>query len=370
MSHQYTEVEHISWGKRITNSFVGVILGFALFFGSFFILYWNEGRINFSQIAKQAVEISATSSNTVPQGKLIFTTGSVTSEEVIGDNLFLKPGQYIAVKRFTEMFAWDETKTSKTKKNVGGSEEKITTYRYEKKWHNQPEDSSRFKKSAGHHNPAKSISDLTNRVSQAQIGIYDLDIERIDLPRFQKLQLNQQNTNLKDGVSLVGNYLFQGNGTLNNPQVGDLRLQYSIIPNNMNMTVFGKLDKNRITAYLDQGKNRFYRMFSGSREEAISLLQHEYKTTTWLLRLLGFVMMWMGLTLFIEPIGVVLDVLPFLGNITRGIAGVSSFIIAFVMSSITILISMLLHNLVALAIAVAVAIGAGIFLRKMQQKAI
>ena len=364
---KYIEVETTNFGQRLANSFVGLLLGIALFFGSFVVLYWNEGRIDFSQVARQAIEISAATANNSAQGQLVATTGEVISDEVLGDNLYLKPGKYIALNRISEMFAWDETKSTRTEKKAGGSEKKVTTYSYSKKWQNKPEDSSKFKKKAGHKNPAKAISDFSTRVKRATIGIYDLDMDELKLPKFQAIQLNSEILTLTDEVSLTGNYLFQGSGTLDNPKIGDLRIKYSMIPNGANVTVFGKLlANNKISTYLHEGKHKFYRMLSGSKQEAINTLKKEHKILTWLFRLLGLGMMWMGLTLFIEPIGVVLDVIPFLGNFTRGIVGASALIIAFCLSTITILISMLLHNLIALAIAVVVAIIAGLVLRQLK----
>ena len=366
---RYTEVEINSWGQRITNSFGGLILGVVLFLGSFIVLYWNEGRVDFSQVAEQAIEVSATSANNSVRGKFITTTGSIVSEELLGDNLFLNPGKYISINRTVEMFAWDERKTSKTQKNVGGSEKKVTTYDYSKEWTERPQDSSKFKKSAEHHNPPKSIADFTDRVSKATIGIYNLDMSKINLPPNRELKLNEQNVTLKDSAILVGDRLFKGNGTPDDPQIGDIRLEYSVIPNGMNVTVFGKLSENNtITTYLHEGKHRFYRLLAGSKQEAIYRLNQEHTTFTWIFRLLGLGMMWLGLSLFIEPISVILDFVPFLGNLSRSVIGVSAFIIAFCLSSITILFSMLLHNLIALLIAIFVAVAAGIVLRQLKHQ--
>ncbi len=77
-----------------------------------------------------------------------------------------------------------------------------------------------------------------------------------------------------------------------------------------------------------------------------------------------------GLALALEPISVILDFLPFLGSITRGITTASTFIIALVMSSVTILVSILLHNLLLLAIAILVAFGLRIVLRKINYSTI
>ena len=131
--------------------------------------------------------------------------------------------------------------------------------------------------------------------------------------------------------------------------------------------MFGLLEKgNRISAYRHQGQNKLYRLFAQTRSEAIASLQSEHKIWTWVLRLIGFVMMWFGLSMAAEPISVVLDVIPFFGDISRSITGTATLLVAFVLSSITIIVSMLLHNLVALAIAIVVAVIAMLAIRKFQ----
>jgi len=122
-----------------------VILEIILFVASFFVLYWNEGRVYLSQVAQKAVEIVATANNPAAEGKLVSVTGTVTSSELLGDNLYLQPGKYLAASRNVEMFAWKENSSTKKKKKVGGSETITTTYSYSKGWVNNPEKSNSFK---------------------------------------------------------------------------------------------------------------------------------------------------------------------------------------------------------------------------------
>lgn len=158
MADQFEEVEVTSWVDRIVNSFLGMVLGVVLFFGSFFLLYWNEGRVDLSPVARTAVEISATTIDKSAQGNLVSMTGILTSPQLLSDDLFIKPGKYIALNRDVDMFAWVEHKETKTQKNNGGSETKITTYTYAKEWTASPEDSSSFRHPQSHQNPAGSKS--------------------------------------------------------------------------------------------------------------------------------------------------------------------------------------------------------------------
>jgi len=58
MADQFTDVTTTGYGGRIINSIKGVVIGLILFVVSFGLLYWNEGRVDLSNIAKTATEIS------------------------------------------------------------------------------------------------------------------------------------------------------------------------------------------------------------------------------------------------------------------------------------------------------------------------
>ena len=270
----------------------------------------------------------------------------------------MKPGPYIALNRRVEMYSWMEEKSTESKKNIGGSETKKTTYSYDKNWSEDPKDSKLFRYPEGHYNPPKTIDNYGAKVSDAKVRDYNLNLQKIRLPSFQKLTLKAENLQLKDDAILIDNYLYQGKGELSNPQIGDLRLSYSILPRERQVTIFGKFNgNNNIDTYTYKQKINFYRMFSGTRMEAISTLKSEHNFWTWFWRFAGFLMMWIGLGSLVEPINVILDVFPFFSSISRGLSGVSTFIIAFILSTMTILVSSLLHNLIALTITLLIVFG-------------
>ncbi|MGD0577268.1 MAG: TMEM43 family protein, partial [Candidatus Staskawiczbacteria bacterium] len=165
MPDQFTTTSTTGYGSKIVNSISGVIFGLLLFVGSFVVLYLNEGRVDLSSIAKTAVEISSATVNADSSlnGKLVSATGIVSSTGNIGDNLFLNPGNYIAVERKVEMYSWVETKNTTTHNNTGGSSTTSTTYSYKKDWEENPADSSTFNYPDGHQNPGKSLDSYTNR---------------------------------------------------------------------------------------------------------------------------------------------------------------------------------------------------------------
>lgn len=365
MSDRFTETTTTGYGSRILNSVNGIIIGAILFLASFCVLYWNEGRADFAKIARTAVEISAAKLNTDARlnGKLISVTGTVNTEQKLGDNLFLKPDSFIALNRRVEMYSWVEKVEEHTEKNIGGSETTTKTYVYSKDWVEHPSQSREFKHPEEHENPQKKLESYDARVTHATLGVYSFDPQSVTLPIFSPLSINSQNIMLKKDIILVSDrYLFMSaemaGGTFENPRIGDVRICYSGIRSGFTGTLFGALNGSNIAAYVDQSDNQFYRLFVGARAQGISTLRTEHSVWLWLFRLIGFLMMFFGLMLIFEPLSVLLDILPIFGALSRFLVGVIVLLVAFVLSVVTILVSMLLHSVLALIITLGIALAA------------
>ncbi|HBY95392.1 MAG: TMEM43 family protein [Ardenticatenaceae bacterium] len=359
MTDKYVEVTTRSWGSRILDSFVGMFIGLVLILVAFIVLWVNEGRVDMSKVAARSVPVSASTVDPSTNGKLVAATGILDSAEQLGDPGYLKPGRYIQISRDVEMYAWIEHTKSETKKNVGGSETTTTEYTYEKGWTGYPADSSDFKIPDAHENPAMPLEAQTYTVQSAKVGAYTVDPQRISLPGGSKLQLNAGNVVSGTG-SLQGSYLFIGKGSEQAPRVGDVRVSYLALPAGIEVTAFGQADGDRLVPYLYQGKHTLYSAYAGDRASAIESMAFEYTMIGWLLRIGGFLMMWFGLYLLLGPISTFLDVLPFLGNLSRGATWLVTLGVAFILSLATIIVSAIFHNLVLmlllLVIVVAVAV--------------
>lgn len=388
MRDQYQEVRSVSWFDKLTTSCLGVILGLLLFLGSFGVLIWNEGKLNLATVAQSAIDISTMAAPTQAQGKLVSVTDRITATTPLGDDRFLLPGKYVVVARTVEMYAWDEQQNTESRKQLGGSETQVTTYTYESRWSTNPENSANFKYAQTHYNPPKPIPDQLLKVPEARVGRYSLDMNSfrrvsaqrascdstgsiaewgtggtIDLPPIGYLSLTAQNSRVNGGARRMDRYIFQGTGSPQTPQIGDVRVCYSVLPVGTQVTVFGQLDQNQITPYLYR-QTPVYRLLPGTRPEAIVALTQEHTLWTWIFRAGGFLMMWFGLMLLGSPLSAVLDVIPILGSFAEGFTFVSSFITAFILSTVTILVAMLLNHLVALLLALGVTIAALFLLRR------
>jgi hypothetical protein len=399
MPDLFTEVTKTGYFNRLSKSFGGIILGIILFFGSFVVLYNNEGSIDYSEIAKTAVEVSSTKGvDPSLNDKLLVTNGTLTTTETLTAK-YIKPASYLALNSNVEMYAWIEESKSSSESEVGGSEKTTTTYTYKKGWTKNPEDSSRFRIPEGHTNTTLPFEGTESQAESAKLGVFDVDMRGLTLPSLQKLTLNSENTDLPQGAKLTttsttaltpattqqttqqgsqqsteqvvvktentteiagNNYIFlsknQGS-SFDQPQVGDVRISYTYLPNNSKVTLFGKLTDNTFGSYVDKNSTRFYQAFSGTKEDAIISLHQAYVTSKWIMRFLGFIMMWIGLSMILGPLSVLVDVLPLLGSISKSLVGFATFIVALVLSTVTILISIVFHNVVALIFAVLIVGG-------------
>ncbi len=371
MNDKFTEIKTIGWGKRIVNSLIGVLIGLLMFIFSFGLLYWNEGRIDISKLAKNSIEIETTSKASEEiNNKLISVTSTLQSDEKIGD-IFLKEGNYISIERNVEMYSWNEYKDESSQRNIGGSETIETTYSYKKEWTDSPAKSSDFKNSEGHKNPKLDLSKSSVKVKQAKIGVYGIDMNEVTLPQNKNLQLDMNNIILNNNFNLANSqYIYRGKGNIDNPEIGDIRVSYLVVDNPIQKaTIFGVVDlvSQKIIPYYGTKNVKFYRIFEGDKNTAISKMQTEYTFITWALRGVGFLLMWIGLIVLFAPISVFLDLLPIFGSISRFGIAVMTFIVSFILSMVTILVSIIIHNLIILVIVISICIIGVIFYLKSKK---
>lgn len=369
MSDFYRETTHQGWFSRIANSFVGALVGIFMFFTSFVVLYMNEGMVDLSKIAKTAIDIEATASApSEADGKLVAAKGDLKSEGQLGDK-FLKAGDYISVERRVEMYAWDEESRTTSEKNIGGSTTKHKDYSYKKTWTESPESSNSFKVPSGHTNPTMTEKSETKLAERAAFGQYEVSIKELKLPTSERLSLNPAELDAM-GWTVNEDFMYNSPTAASDPSVGDLRISYYVVRNPVKGgTMFGKLEASakRIVPFVGEGT--LYRAFAMGREEAIATMRSEYKTLLWILRIVGFGLMWFGLMAMFGPVTTFLDVLPVLGNIGGCMISIVSFVVALVLSAVTILISMILHNPIVLAVSVAGIIGGIIWYMRKRKKA-
>lgn len=363
MPDNFTKVTTKGYGQRIMESIGGVVMGVVLFFGSFGVLFWNEGRIDMSDIAKDAEILSSDTVDASKDGMFVSASGKILGSEDIGDDIYLKPGAYLLVNRSAEAYAWVEEEESKTQTNTGGSETTTTTYSYKKEWVSVAPDSASFEYPEGHENYAQIQEDGEYRPVAMSVGAYTFDGQTVDISGGDSLSLTAAMVNLPRGSAIQGSYIYLDGADPAAPAVGDERVSFSTLKEGFSGTVFAEANGAELVRYTDEDGNTLFRVFEGGHNEALATMHGEYSFMLWIMRLVGFLMMWFGMQAVIAPLSVFLDILPFLGGASRAVTGGVTFLIALVISAVTIIVSAILHSVVALIVVAALIIGGVFFLR-------
>lgn len=155
----FSEFTSESWFGRLGGAIKGVLIGIVLFVISFPLLWWNEGRAvktakGLTEAGGSVVSVTADQVDAANDRKLVHMTALATTDEILHDPEFAVSVPAIRLRRKAEMYQWHQKESSETRKKFGGGSETITTYDYQKKWSSHVIDSSGFKHSEGHVNPA------------------------------------------------------------------------------------------------------------------------------------------------------------------------------------------------------------------------
>ena len=352
MADRYEEVVYQGLFANLRDSLGGAVVGLLLFIAAFPILWWNEGRIDISKVAARSLPVGPEQVDPKGEGKLVSVTAALAVKETVGDPDFLKPGAHVRLDRLAEMWAWTEKSETRTEKKWGGGSEKRTVYTYVEAWTSTPRPSRDFKHPEGHENPPLPVASATFFAKQAQVGAYQFVPGDIELPRAERLTLDSSIVaprNPRDRQQ--GNYLFRGRGNLSDPTLGDVRISFSAVKTGALVTAFGEPHGSDLAPYLYQDSDTLFRVLPGTREQAITALHTEHTAITWLLRLLGFAFLWIGMGLFFAPLNALLDIVPIAGTIGRTLVFVAMLPAALALALLVIILSSIAHNPILLALA-------------------
>ncbi|MBE1208288.1 TMEM43 family protein [Aminobacter carboxidus] len=367
MSDQFREVTSVSWFGRIRRSVGGVLVGLILVLAMVAVLFWNEGRAvitarSLAEGAGAVVSVPVDKIDAANEGELVHTTGPVETSDEVSDPDFAIEAKGVRLVRTVEMFQWVENSKSETNTKLGGGEETVTTYSYAKEWQDRPIDSAEFKQPANHQNPSMALGSRTFQIHEGKLGAFTLDepvFDRIgdsnpltitpsQLPDIAAAYPGTERVNVVDGRIYLG-----ANST--SPAIGDYRIEYRLVPLG-DISVIGRQTGDRFSPYqtvagdelllVDSGRVPSDKMFA----DAVSA----NTIITWLVRAGCLLLLAVGFGLLLAPLGVIADVIPFVGSIVRMGTGLVAFVLALLVGTATIAIAWFWYRpLLAIGIAVA-----------------
>ena len=373
MSDQFTEVTTQGYFSRLGGSLIGVLIGILMVPGSIFLLYWNEGRavdaiVALDLGAKQVVEISAAAPNDSANGKLVHLTGDLTAQSPARDPVFGVSGNgAIRLKRDVEMYQWREETHSETHENVGGSKTTETSYTYQHVWSSAPISSGTFKHPEGHSNPQMSAQGQTFDGGTVKLGVYQLSQNILSgIDAFAPLDVGADAA--QEGYRRDGGGLYRGNDP-GAPAVGDLRIHFQAVQPQTYSVVAG-LFSGSLSEYDGFPNYPIALAAAGtvSADQMFKAKKAEESTFTWILRGVGFVVLFIGFLLIARPFSMILAFLPFLEGIAEAGAFLIALIMAIPLTLLVIALAWVVHRPLIGGGMILLAIGAFILFQRMRPR--
>jgi hypothetical protein len=371
MSDSFTETTTKGWTTRIGQSLVGILLGIVLVSGSGIGLFWNEGRAvqttkSLAEGASLAVDIDAGRIDPANEGRLVHVTGSMQAGTKPSDAEFGVSAGGLRLVRIVEMYQWQEEKKTETKKNLGGSEETVTTYSYVRGWSATPIDSSKFKVSEGHANPAMRYRGADFVAGEVTLGAFHPGRHIIErLPSSEEVRVDPAlaemlRSRVNGPVQVSDGKFYIGADPLQ-PRIGDMRISYKLTPAGA-VSIVGRQSGSDFAEYQTRAGDRLLMVQEGtvSTADMFALARRENTVLTWLIRGIGALAMFIGFALILGPLVVVADVVPLIGSILGAGAALVALVATAALAPFIIAIAWLwyrpLISLIVFVIGVAIAI--------------
>ena len=395
----YQEVTRTSYGSRVKSSFAGIGTGILLFFAGTALLWWNEGRaVKTTKMLEEAQGVTVEMPdvkkvNPEFEGQLVHATGLATTTDSLVDTQYGVGAVAIQLSHSVEYYQWVENVKEEKKDKLGGAQETVRTYTYEQRWTGSPVNSGSFKDPAyqGKNFTLHQAEDDTKYAENVTFGAYKLNESQIhSISKQEPLTLDfddaklrqwdtetgriyvahggqpvnmvtnapavpaqqaandsvQQPTVVKDlnYVHIADNVLYFGVSP-SSPQIGDVRVTFKkVMPTTVSIlaTVTGDTFKPF------KAKNgKTLQVLSVGSKSSDEMYESEHQTNTiitWLLRLLGVMMVVGGLKGVFGFIETLLKVVPFVANIVGFGVNTICTVVGVVWSLIVIAIAWLFYR--------------------------
>ncbi len=376
MSDPIIETTSRSWLSRVFGAFGRIVIGVILVIAACVALFWNEGRAVKTERALTegsgiVVSVDAGTVSAQNNDKLVHISGPVRVADAPKDPIFADltlPNNTIRIERSVEMYQWKETSRSETRTKLGGGTETVTTTSYEKTWSARPINSSSFKQPAGHENPDFAVKPESATSQKASIGAFEFNGGTLaGLGSGESLPVDEQQvTNLQ--AFLGQHYPVQSSAGLiyvganpASPSIGDMRISLAATVMG-DASVIGMQSGDTVAQYTASNGNRIFLTARGNvpAEAMFDSAQAANTTMTWVIRGLGMLAVFIGFRMIFSIIGVLGDVIPFIGDIFRFATGLVSLALTFVLAPLVIGIAWITYRPLVGLIILAIGIGLGI----------
>ena len=301
------------------------ILGIVLFIGAFVLLFWNEGNYakNITKekfIRNNVIEI--TENRPENNGKLVHYIGNATTDEFIGDK-DLK-ARVLVLDKKAQVYQWKEVRKSRGRH---------TRTSYYKVW------------SSKHYKNRRNIEEMPVKSARFEAEFIKIGTFILKPSVISYLQTNttySQLPQLNNGYKTTEKYYHTGD--LSDPQIGDIRISYKYLPINSKISVIARQLGNSLEIQrTNAGDVALVENGEYSSNEMIEKFKKDNYNNVLTYRVLGLVLMCIGILCILEPISMLFSVIG-LGWLFNFVSIIPAIIISVVLSGFTIAIAWLAYR--------------------------
>ena len=314
---------------------------------------WNEGNSvrqhkALDEALRVVIEVDTATVDTSNEGKLVHFVGEADTNSTVMDSTFGVSDKVLKLRRNVEIYQWVEEEHSETKKNTGGSTTTTTTYTYNKEWRSTLVSSTTFQDPTGHENPSSmEFSSQEWDADPIVVGGYTIPTAIKNKmnwfqPTGSSISLdNIPDETIRSQAQMYGNGFYLGSSPAF-PEIGDMKISFDVVPQQV-VSVVAKQIGDSLSAYTASSGGTVLLVESGPHDVTEMFLHANQALNfqTWLIRVGGFVLLWVSFMAVLGPLSVFADVLPILGNIVEAGTCCIAFISAAITATTTIAVSWL-----------------------------
>ena len=342
--------------KRVKGAFVGVLFGILLVPISLVVLGWNErdavrqtGAI--TEMERVAIaDVPATPWDAAHDGQLLHMRGECATEDVLEAPQLAIRETAIRLRWDSSIYQWTETERKRDDR---------TEYEYEQAWVDNVIDSTDFHQS-GHSNDGsvKHFRDGQEQAQHVHLGEYELSPALIDqIGNAERHPIPDVSVHdIRPEGRLQGGVFYTGDPQ--QPQIGDEKIEVWKVAPRQDVTVMAQQQDRRFVAYPTKVGIPKEVLYMGllTKEEVIERQRFAAAMKRWLFRGGGFLAMWVGLSLVLGPLRALVSGVPLLGRLVGGAIGLVTFLIALIVSSLTIAVCWFIVRPILSIVLIAVAV--------------
>lgn len=311
--------------------FKNLLAGVIFLIAAVLILWFNEGRNAYNiavaaYVQKNAIQIESENIQEANNGLLVTATGKAVTNDMLQD-LNIKLPETLVLSRNVKMYQWRE-------KSNGNSDNK-PKYSYVKEWSSFKIDSSNFYDQK-YSNPEFPIESKRFYANNAKFGDFDLTSEQIRKITSEKKLIDlpyDENYSIQDGKYYSGK-------NFQSPEIGDILISYQYAPSKTPISIIGIQQGNNITPFEFKNKSN-YIQYNGALDKKgiIEKFRQDNLLITMLLRLAGFILMFIAFNLLVSPIKAIFGFIPLIGNVANFLLSLVLFLCSLVLSLLVIAVA-------------------------------